>query len=315
MLYNSNDNPNDLEKNGPLVSVGIPTYNRPEGLRRTLECITKQTYTNLEIIVSDNCSPSPEVEAIVCEYMRNDNRIRYFRHERNKGAGFNFQFVLEKATGEYFMWAADDDQWEKNFIENCLNEIMINGNNNFAFTNIDMIDTFSQVIRIIPSFKKFDNPIRLIRIVNFLLDHEYSGKANLFYCLGKRNFFLTAFQWMKNITDIENIPIDVCFVFFIICRYNIKIHPKICFHKGYATEFDQIGKPTILSNKYPVVSNQPFNFYKKYTIILMKATDEYSIKFIIVVCMSLRCVFECGLNQINNLKNRFVKRIFSFEIS
>ena len=46
----------------PLVSVGIPTYNRPEGLRRTLECITKQTYKNLEIIVSNNCSSGPEIE-------------------------------------------------------------------------------------------------------------------------------------------------------------------------------------------------------------------------------------------------------------
>ena len=40
----------------PMVTVGIPTFNRPEGLERTLACITKQTYTNLEIIVSDNCS-------------------------------------------------------------------------------------------------------------------------------------------------------------------------------------------------------------------------------------------------------------------
>ena len=37
-------------ENQPLVSVGIPTYNRPEGLRQTLDCITFQTYKNLEII-------------------------------------------------------------------------------------------------------------------------------------------------------------------------------------------------------------------------------------------------------------------------
>ena len=299
-------------KNQPLVSVGIPTYNRPEGLRRTLECITGQTYKNLEIIVSDNCSRGPETEEVVREFMTIDSRIQYFRQDTNKGPSFNFQFVLEKAKGEYFMWAADDDQWEKDFIENCLQEIMFNDSNNFAFTNIDMIDTFSQVIRIIPSFKKFDKPINLIRIVNFLLDHEYFGKANLFYCLGRKKIFLIAFQWMKNITEIENIPIDVCFVFFIISRYNIKIHPKICFHKGYTNDYDRIGKPTILSNNYPLVSNQPFNFYKNYTIILMKATENYSIKFIIVVCMTLRCVLEYGLTQINYIKNRFVKRIFFF---
>jgi len=107
----------------PLVSVGIPTYNRAKGLRRTLKCITVQTYKNLEIIVSDNCSPGPETEAIVREFMAKDSRIQYFRQEKNKGGTFNFKFVLEKATGEYFMWAADDDEWEDRFIEVCILKI------------------------------------------------------------------------------------------------------------------------------------------------------------------------------------------------
>ena len=72
----------------PLVSVGIPTYNRPEGLRRTLECITGQTYKDLEIIVSDNCSPGPETEAIAREFMAKDSRIQYFHQEENKGLMF-----------------------------------------------------------------------------------------------------------------------------------------------------------------------------------------------------------------------------------
>ncbi|MCK4736586.1 MAG: glycosyltransferase family 2 protein [Methanophagales archaeon] len=104
----------------PLVSVGIPTYNRPEGLRRTLECITGQTYKNLEIIVSDNCSPGPETEAVAREFMEKYPRIQYFRQQENKGGAFNFKFVLEKATGEYFMWAADDDVWDKSYIKVCL---------------------------------------------------------------------------------------------------------------------------------------------------------------------------------------------------
>ncbi len=56
----------------PLVSVGIPIYNRAKGLRRTLECITGQTYKNLEIVVSDNFSPGPEREASVREFMAKD---------------------------------------------------------------------------------------------------------------------------------------------------------------------------------------------------------------------------------------------------
>ncbi len=89
----------------PLVSVGIPTFNHPDGLRRTLRCIVEQSYGNLEIIVSDNCSPGSETEAVVREFCLKDNRIQYFRQDTNKGPAFNFRFVLEKATGEYFMFA------------------------------------------------------------------------------------------------------------------------------------------------------------------------------------------------------------------
>jgi glycosyltransferase involved in cell wall biosynthesis len=116
----------DISTVEPLVSVGIPTFNRPQGLRRTLECITQQTYKNLEIIVSDNCSSGSETNAVIQGFMKNDKRIQYFHQESNKGITFNFQFVLQKATGDYFMWAADDDEWKETFIEKCLKEFLNN---------------------------------------------------------------------------------------------------------------------------------------------------------------------------------------------
>lgn len=110
----------DEPEKQPLVSVGIPTYNRPDGLKRTLDCITQQTYKNIEIIVSDNCSMDPNVEIVVKEFQAKDNRICYFRQSENRGAGSNFLFVLKQSIGKYFMWAADDDEWEPEFIQTCL---------------------------------------------------------------------------------------------------------------------------------------------------------------------------------------------------
>jgi glycosyltransferase involved in cell wall biosynthesis len=104
----------------PLVSVGIPTYNRPVGLRRTLQHICNQTYSNLEIIVSDNASPGSETEATVREFSAADARIKYFRQPANVGISANFRFVLDNSSGDYFMWAADDDEWDASFIETCL---------------------------------------------------------------------------------------------------------------------------------------------------------------------------------------------------
>lgn len=116
----------------PLVSVGIPTFNNPNGLQRTLESITGQTYQNLEIIISDNASPTPEVERIAREFERSDARIRYHRQEENKGVWFNFQFVLEQAGGKYFMWAADDDYWLPEFISKMAAELERNPDSSVA---------------------------------------------------------------------------------------------------------------------------------------------------------------------------------------
>ena len=104
----------------PLVSVGIPTFNRPDGLAATLSNIRRQTYQNLEIIVSDNASSDPRVSEIVCEAARNDSRISFYREPVNRGAKANFESVLAKSSGVFFMWAADDDAWSDEFIERCV---------------------------------------------------------------------------------------------------------------------------------------------------------------------------------------------------
>ena len=115
-------------KDQPLVSIGIPTYNRPQGLRRALESIIKQTYQNLEIIVSDNCSveeeTAKETEAgmIVREFMAKDERIQYFRQEENIGLFYNKKFLFEASHGEYFTWLCDDDERSPEYIEVCLEE-------------------------------------------------------------------------------------------------------------------------------------------------------------------------------------------------
>src|SRR5438105_427229 len=108
----------------PLVTVGIPTYNRAEGLARTLEAVCTQTHRNLEIIVSDNASTDPDVENVVRDFMARDARVIYHRHSQNIGAMANFSSLVSKGAGEFFMWAADDDRWEAFFVERCVRELV-----------------------------------------------------------------------------------------------------------------------------------------------------------------------------------------------
>jgi glycosyltransferase involved in cell wall biosynthesis len=105
-----------------LVSIGCPTYNRPEGLRQVLKCLLDQTHSNLEIIVSDNHSLGVETEKIVRDLMKQDSRIKYFRQEQNIGPFNNYKFLLEAARGDYFAWLCDDDARSQTFVEACLAE-------------------------------------------------------------------------------------------------------------------------------------------------------------------------------------------------
>jgi glycosyltransferase involved in cell wall biosynthesis len=95
----------------PLVSIGIPTYNRSKGIYRTLASIWAQRYPNLEVIVSDNCS-TDNTQEVVQEIGKSHPEIMYHRQETNIGMIPNFEFVLRNATGKYFMWVADDDALE-----------------------------------------------------------------------------------------------------------------------------------------------------------------------------------------------------------
>lgn len=105
-----------MKRQEPLVSIGLTAYQRPKGLKRAIKSLVEQKYKNLEIIVSENYSPGFKIREVVHGFLKKDNRIKYFQHKPNKGARFNGRFVLEKASGKYFMWAADDDYWSPNFV-------------------------------------------------------------------------------------------------------------------------------------------------------------------------------------------------------
>jgi glycosyltransferase involved in cell wall biosynthesis len=103
----------------PLVSVGLFVYNGERYLEEALHSILSQTFTDFELIISDNAS-TDRTGAIAETYARGDNRIRYHRSEKNMGAGWNARRVYELATGKYFKWAAVDDLVEPDLLRRCV---------------------------------------------------------------------------------------------------------------------------------------------------------------------------------------------------
>ena len=91
----------------PLVSIMIPTYNRPRYFRETLESARAQTYPNIEIIVCDNSTDERTAELM--QVYEDDARIRYVRNRAARTKAENFMPFERLAQGEYLQWCMDDD--------------------------------------------------------------------------------------------------------------------------------------------------------------------------------------------------------------
>jgi glycosyltransferase involved in cell wall biosynthesis len=103
----------------PLVTIGIPTYNRAEGLQRAVRSALAQDHAELEIVVSDDAS-TDSTEAVMRRLADQAPRLRYVRQQRNLGHAGNFQALLDAARGEYFMWLSDDDWIDPSYVSSCL---------------------------------------------------------------------------------------------------------------------------------------------------------------------------------------------------
>ena len=105
----------------PLVTIGIPTYNRASAfLKRALTSAVNQTYQNIEIVVSDNAS-TDHTEDVVKGFA--DPRISYFKQKENIGAINNFNFCLAQAQGDYLLLLLDDDLVDDDFVETYIQAI------------------------------------------------------------------------------------------------------------------------------------------------------------------------------------------------
>jgi len=155
----------------PIVSIGMPVFNGEPFIREALDSLLAQTFTDFELIISDNAS-TDNTERICREYCSKDKRIRYVRWPENRGGFKNFKFVLDEAAGKYFMWAAADDAWNIDWIKILTESI---SHEDVCVISNCQFSNESQSIQ--PrSYKKF-------RHAWFYLDHWRTGKCMYIYGL------------------------------------------------------------------------------------------------------------------------------------
>ena len=127
----------DSRSQSPLISVIIPTYNRPHYLKQAIASVVQQTYTNIEIVVSDDCSPEhpqPMIDAF------QDARIRLRRNPTNLGIGLNATYAFKEAQGKYVASLNDDDVWQPDFLAKLVPPLEADPELALAFCDYSIID-------------------------------------------------------------------------------------------------------------------------------------------------------------------------------
>src|SRR3989344_2987764 len=108
-----------MKSENELITVGIPVFNGEANLEEAIKSILSQTYRHLKIIIADDCS-TDRSKAIYEKFAKKDSRIKVYRHKKNIGSVPNFNFLLQKAKSNYFVWAAQDDIRDKNAFKELL---------------------------------------------------------------------------------------------------------------------------------------------------------------------------------------------------
>ena len=103
----------------PRISIGLPVYNGERFLKEALDSLLAQSYGDFELIISDNAS-TDGTEEICRATVVKDERVRYYRNEKNIGVGRNFNRVFDLSMGEYFKWASADDVCRPEHLASCI---------------------------------------------------------------------------------------------------------------------------------------------------------------------------------------------------
>ncbi len=99
----------------PLITIGIPTYNRFTYLQEAVHSALAQTYAPIEVLISDD-GPGREIGPWAQALAKKDSRVRYRRNERNLGLAGNWNAIVDAAQGEWVVIIGDDDRLLPDFL-------------------------------------------------------------------------------------------------------------------------------------------------------------------------------------------------------
>lgn len=182
-----------------LLSICIPTYNRPEYLKNCLTSICAQKSKNFEVCISDNAS-NIDIYKIIKPFKKKI-KIRYRRNKKNMGLAMNVYNVALMAKGEFIWFLGDDDLVTNGSIIYLLKLIKRNNKINFFWLNsyyldVSFVNKFSKKfnIKYLPKNLKTHSPLKKDKILDFydLIDHKlcFDYLTGIYVCCFKRKLWI-----------------------------------------------------------------------------------------------------------------------------
>lgn len=89
----------------------MPTYNASRFLAGSIDSVLNQTYRNIELLITDDCSPDSDTISILEQYKKKDTRVKVFYQKENQGPGVARNISIRNAKGRYIAFCDSDDQW------------------------------------------------------------------------------------------------------------------------------------------------------------------------------------------------------------
>lgn len=183
-----------MKKKNSLVSVVIPTYNQEEFITETLNSVINQTYKNLEIIISDDCSKDNTIK-IIKEFAVKDARIKTFFSKENKGIPSNFNRAFDNCTGEFVAFFSGDDLMHPTKIEKQVQFLHKNEDHDLVMHEVDKFDSITnKTISIHKNTDKLtipSSPINWLFPTKWLFYKKYTAILPT-SCLARSKYYLHA---------------------------------------------------------------------------------------------------------------------------
>lgn len=129
----------------PFFSILIPSYNRPEFIVKAVQSVLGNSFTDFELIISDDCSPRQQEIASNLEPFLADPRVTFYKQEANLREPANRAFLIEKANAEWLIFLSDDDLLANNAFELIRNQIEQKKDSLLFTFGYNYIDQFEHV--------------------------------------------------------------------------------------------------------------------------------------------------------------------------